>query len=401
MSKSASRGGKKLQAESAARPRCAPRTDYPVSTTPAQDQTILYAVHNVAGAPAVVVQINGILTATLSPGEVFVLGRVPTGTVQLRVSTEGGAELYNSPLIVPRGKLAILNLTGQISVESGLILLPQVISVEDCCPQPGAAIVHLINGTYGVESLNFVTDELLPYKVVAEDVRFGAGGARLVVAAGTVGLGAVYPVGSSVFAPIVSQSYASGGVYVAISSGLAAGAIEGSLNIFQIGDCETYASPFQLDLYLGRWFQIAWTPQVYGRGCERQVAQYTLGGDGNVVVNNFCYTKDFHLISTITGFAIQSSSQPAALTVVFPPQEAPLFPNYLVHAVGRGCEPLTPYTYAVVGSPDRTSFYILSRKATMSQKKYQKLLRFACALGYNIDNIVADSGAVGHDRCAK
>ena len=56
---------------------------------------------------------------------------------------------------------------------------------------------------------------------------------------------------------------------------------------------------------------------------------------------------------------------------------------------------MTDYvSYAIVGSPNLTSLFILSRDSTMSKDKYNKILHKVKQLGYNIDNIKADRGAV-------
>ncbi len=100
-------------------------------------------------------------------------------------------------------------------------------------------------------------------------------------------------------------------------------------------------------------------------------------------------------ISSITGTAVAPNPlYPAALKVDFPVQSSAgdVELNYLIHR--------TDYmSYAVVGSPDRSSLYILSRTPRMSRSRYETLVQFAASLGYDISKLVVDRGALIPRRC--
>lgn len=138
---------------------------------------------------------------------------------------------------------------------------------------------------------------------------------------------------------------------------------------------------FDVTAYMGEWIQIADIPQFYEQGCPRAVAYYTLL-NSRVKVFNRCFNEQWKETRSITGRAdVKNPLYPAALTVAFPNVGSFVSPNYLVHA--------TDYDgYAIVGSPSRSSFYILSRSQKMSKKQYAKILKYAEFLGYPIDKIV-------------
>ena len=138
----------------------------------------------------------------------------------------------------------------------------------------------------------------------------------------------------------------------------------------------------------GKWYQISSIPQFFGAQCVRSTAEYTLLNNG-INVFNTCLDKHNKVVRTITGTAITlNPCEPAALHVSFPGQgNENDGANYLVQ--------MTDYvSYAIVGSPNLTSLFILSRDSTMSKDKYNKILHKVKQLGYNVDNIKVDCGAL-------
>ena len=111
-----------------------------------------------------------------------------------------------------------------------------------------------------------------------------------------------------------------------------------------------------------------------------------------MTVFNQCFNDCDKEISNITGTAVAEDPQyPAALTVSFPDVPAVPGPNYLVHKTDY-------YSYSLVGSPTKTTLYILSRTPQMSRKLYHHLKHLARKLGYNVDELVLDNNAL-QDEC--
>lgn len=189
----------------------------------------------------------------------------------------------------------------------------------------------------------------------------------------------------------------SGGMYTLIAIGNVQENVIGAKFSHDNGDrcnysCETLEKDLNVQEYMGKWYLIASIPQFYDKGCERQTAEYTLLSD-SIKVYNKCFDKDRNLLRTITGKAVpESPCQPAALIVSFPDQPFnPIAANYLIHKTNY-------IDYAIVGSPTRESFYILSRKSKMTSEKYNKFLRYAKKLGYNSELITPTYHAIIPDH---
>ena len=142
--------------------------------------------------------------------------------------------------------------------------------------------------------------------------------------------------------------------------------------------CEILQPNFSAQNYMGKWYQIASIPQLYDTNCPRATAEYTLLSD-RINVFNTCYDKSWGIVSTITGSGYPECN-PSSIRVVFPFVPQSPFSNYLIHKTNYR-------SYSIVGSPTRTSFYILSRRPKMSQSKYLKILKYAERLGYDSSKV--------------
>jgi lipocalin len=53
--------------------------------------------------------------------------------------------------------------------------------------------------------------------------------------------------------------------------------------------------------------------------------------------------------------------------------------------------------FAIVGSPDRNSLFILARRKQMSKESYAKIVAYSKErLGYDVSRLVVDEGALVH-----
>jgi apolipoprotein D and lipocalin family protein len=135
--------------------------------------------------------------------------------------------------------------------------------------------------------------------------------------------------------------------------------------------------------YIGQWRQIASIPQWFEVLCYSDtVANYSLNDDGTVRVVNRCFSLGGLEITTRGRARILDPVTSAQLQVTFlniggnwiyPNNE----PNYIV----MGLSP--EYRWAVVGDPDRSSAFVLSRTSTLSADDKAKVLGVLSANGYN------------------
>lgn len=194
----------------------------------------------------------------------------------------------------------------------------------------------------------------------------------------------------AVVAGPVNVFLVSGGIYTLVSSGLSTNN-QFPLTILSSHDnknkSDELVDDFDANQYMGKWYQIASIPQFFNTDCARSTAEYTLLSDKIKVVNS-CYDNNWNIKRTITGSAIPiDSGTPAALLVNFPGYQTPKIANYLVHDTNY-------ITFAIVGSPDRSNLYILSREPKMTVCMYRALRRTARELGYDTSKLVINYHAL-------
>jgi apolipoprotein D and lipocalin family protein len=135
-----------------------------------------------------------------------------------------------------------------------------------------------------------------------------------------------------------------------------------------------------LQRYLGTWYEIATIPQRFQKGCVGVTAHYSLRADGAIDVVNACRKNTLDgKESSIRGKAwIVDKTTNAKLKVRF---FWPFAGAYWIIELDKD------YQWAVVGHPDRTYYWILSRTPQMDPAVYDELIRRAAAKGYDTSKI--------------
>ncbi|KEY74603.1 hypothetical protein S7711_05034 [Stachybotrys chartarum IBT 7711] len=123
---------------------------------------------------------------------------------------------------------------------------------------------------------------------------------------------------------------------------------------------------FQLETYLGRWYQVAGTLAPFTAGCKCIYAQYALNDDGNVQVNNTCEAegRPVNILGTASP-ADPTYGLDGAFRVQFPgqPAEECPGPNYIVQDYANDI--------AIVQSSNFTTLFILSREQHLEESVIQ------------------------------
>jgi apolipoprotein D and lipocalin family protein len=135
-----------------------------------------------------------------------------------------------------------------------------------------------------------------------------------------------------------------------------------------------------LQRYLGTWYEIATIPQRFQKGCVGVSAHYSLREDGAIDVVNSCRkgTLDGKERSIRGKAWIVDRTTNAKLKVRF---FWPFTGAYWIIELDED------YQWAVVGHPDRTYYWILSRTPQMDAALYDELIRRAAAKGYDVSKI--------------
>ena len=140
--------------------------------------------------------------------------------------------------------------------------------------------------------------------------------------------------------------------------------------------------PFvDLSRYAGQWYEIARFPHRFQKGCVGSKAEYSLRTDGRIDVLNECHEGSFSgKIKNAKGKArIVDNKTNAKLKVSF---FWPFSGDYWIIDLGKD------YEYAVVGHPDRSYLWILSRTNKMDETIYQEILGRIKKRGFDVTKLI-------------
>lgn len=144
-----------------------------------------------------------------------------------------------------------------------------------------------------------------------------------------------------------------------------------------VGRLET-VSEFDMNRYLGRWFEIARYPMAFQKGLVGVTAEYVRNKEGVVEAINVgrMKTLDGEVLMFGGRVWVPKPKEPAKLRVEF---FAPLTASYWVIALDP------QYQWAVVGEPSRQYLWILSRTPTISPDTEALIHQRITEAGYRLD----------------
>lgn len=135
---------------------------------------------------------------------------------------------------------------------------------------------------------------------------------------------------------------------------------------------------FQLDKYLGTWYEIARFDHKFERGLEKVTATYSLRNDGKIKVLNQGYKNGKH--KTAVGKArLKDAAKPRRLEVSF---FLFFYGPYNILELDEN------YQYALIGSNTDDYLWILSRTPEMDTTTYQMLIEKAQKRGYDTSKLI-------------
>ena len=138
---------------------------------------------------------------------------------------------------------------------------------------------------------------------------------------------------------------------------------------------------FQLDRYLGVWYEIARLDHSFERGLSRVTAEYTLRDDGGVRVLNRGYSAEKGTWKEAEGKAyFVQDSQTGHLKVSF---FGPFYGSYVVFELDH-----ENYRYAVVCGPDTSYLWILAREPVMDENLKKDLVARAAKRGFDTNGLI-------------
>lgn len=138
---------------------------------------------------------------------------------------------------------------------------------------------------------------------------------------------------------------------------------------------------FNLEKYLGKWYEIARLDHSFERGLTRVTATYSLRDDGGVKVVNRGYSEEDHAWSQAVGKAyFVKTPDVGYLKVSF---FGPFYGSYVIFELDHA-----GYQYSVVSGPDKSYLWILARTPSISEALLHELVEKAASLGFDTQKLI-------------
>ncbi len=138
---------------------------------------------------------------------------------------------------------------------------------------------------------------------------------------------------------------------------------------------------FEINRYLGKWYEIARLDHSFERGLTKVSAEYSLRDDGGVRVLNRGFNKKENKWDEIEGKAFFAGDEKTGeLKVSF---FGPFYASYNIIELDK-----SGYQYALVCGPDRSYLWILSRITKPDKKIVDRLVQKAESMGFDTFKLI-------------
>lgn len=138
---------------------------------------------------------------------------------------------------------------------------------------------------------------------------------------------------------------------------------------------------FELNKYLGKWYEIARLDHSFERGLDNVTAEYFLRDDGGVKVINRGFSAEENKWKEAEGKAyFVRDPQKGYLKVSF---FGPFYGAYIVFELDK-----ENYQYTFVTSYDKSYLWLLARTPTVSDALLDQFVQRAAELGFETDKLI-------------
>ena len=143
----------------------------------------------------------------------------------------------------------------------------------------------------------------------------------------------------------------------------------------------TSVEPFDVQRYLGTWYEIARLDHRFERGLSHVTAEYSLRDDGGIKVLNRGYSDKDGKWDTAEGKAyFANRANTGHLKVSF---WGPIYSSYVVFELDD-----INYQYAVVSGSNKEYLWILARQPTIEPAVLDELIAKAKSLGFDTEKLI-------------
>lgn len=146
-------------------------------------------------------------------------------------------------------------------------------------------------------------------------------------------------------------------------------------------DNVTPVDDFDLNQYLGKWYEIARLDHSFERGLSKVTAEYSMREDGGVkVINRGFSAKDNEWDEAEGKAYFVNEENQGYLKVSF---FGPFYGSYIVFDLDK-----ENYQYSFVAGPNTSYLWLLSRTPTTSDELKDQFIKKAKELGFNTDELI-------------
>ena len=138
---------------------------------------------------------------------------------------------------------------------------------------------------------------------------------------------------------------------------------------------------FDLDRYLGKWYEVARYDHAFERNLVGTTAEYSLRDDGMIKVLNsgYLYTLDGKFKESVGKAKLNKNGKPGQLRVSF---FGPFYSDYYILDLAPD------YSYSVVGSSSPKYLWILSRTPQLTPEVQSKIIKDLQKRGYDTSKLI-------------
>ncbi len=138
---------------------------------------------------------------------------------------------------------------------------------------------------------------------------------------------------------------------------------------------------FEVNRYLGKWYEIARLDHSFERGLEQVSAEYAMRDDGGIRVVNRGYSIDDQKWEQADGKAYFVETEDIGyLKVSF---FGPFYGSYVIFDLDH-----ENYQYSFVSGPNDEYLWLLSRTPTVDQSVIDRFIRLSKSYGFDTDALI-------------
>ncbi|MCS6231166.1 lipocalin family protein [Shewanella baltica] len=138
---------------------------------------------------------------------------------------------------------------------------------------------------------------------------------------------------------------------------------------------------FELNKYLGKWYEIARLDHSFERGLSQVSAEYSLKDDGGVMVINrgFSAARNEWKEAEGKAYFVNGDSEGYLKVSFF----GPFYGSYVVFELDH-----ENYQYAFISGPDTDYLWLLAKTPTVPPEVLQKFVEMSKARGFDTDSLI-------------